>query len=111
VSSITSQASTPASEAATLQALTIQAIDTLDADITSNKTTLADGILSSIQIYNRQALSIFPLLSSGQKTSLASMCAQQASLLEPDLHVLPESVQMDGMLVMAGFNAIQDAAK
>jgi hypothetical protein len=102
---------TPPSEVAVmgLQNLTMQAANALDGAISSRNTSSTNSALDTLQGYHSQILSAFPRLSLSQKTSLAQSCDQQVSLLEPDLHILPENAHMDGLLVLAGCDAIKDA--
>lgn len=105
------QASTPNTKAVALRDRMTQAFAGFDAALAGGNTTSARSVLHAIQDYQRQVLSLFPWLSSAEKISLARTCAEQSGIFEINLHVLAEDDQLDGMMVLAGCDAIQDGAK
>jgi hypothetical protein len=98
-------------KSATLQSLLVKEFSDFDVAVSGNKTFLAEDILNFIQDYQRQTLLLFPSLSTARKSSLIRTCLDQTRFLEADLALLPESDQLNGMLVQAGCQSMQDATQ
>lgn len=108
-STIVDQAETPDAKADVLQKLITQTFTDLDNALANANTD--DNYLDVLQNYQRQALVLWPQLSSDKKTSLAYACATQLSSFGTNLYKLPQDKLMDGMLVLAGCNAIVEGAE
>lgn len=80
-----------------------------DTMISQKQMDAAGNDLLALQDYQQRALALWSQLSAAQKTALTAVCTATASMLEADLHLLPESKQLDGMLVASGCQALQDA--
>lgn len=80
----------------------------LDEALGRNATASVSSHLNALQEYQRQALSLLPQLSPSQKKTLAQTCADHMPVLETNLHRMIEADQLDGMLVLAGCNALTE---
>ncbi|HEY5695703.1 MAG TPA: hypothetical protein VIQ80_02615, partial [Candidatus Saccharimonadales bacterium] len=92
---------------APLQTSTAQHVAALDSAVSKNDTTKSQSALTSLQGAQQQILSSFPHLTTPQKQAFAKSCQQQLPILEPAVTLLPENNQVDGLLVLAGCDAIQ----
>lgn len=107
----TDHPSSPDMRAATLQHHIVEIFSQFDTAVARHDFTETPRTLNRLQDYYRQILFIFRQLSPAQQLSLRLTCQQQAGPLEADLALLPENYQMDGLLVKAECEAIQDAAE
>lgn len=92
-----------------LQSLLVQAFTELDKALIHRAPI--EKYLNALQSYQKQVLGLFPQLPASQKTILAKTCADQMPMFEAAMHTMPEHNRMDGLLVHAGCDAIQDAAR
>lgn len=105
------QASTPADQANSLRFAADTAFVRLATAVADHNFTEAASYLHALQSYQRESLLLLPDLSSAEKSSLLQVCANHVASLEATLHVLPEENQMDGMLVKAGCDAMQEVTQ
>ena len=105
-----STAGTPDTGADELQKLMARAFVEFDAALARNNVAAARNHLNELQNYQRHILFLVKQLSPAWKVSLANVCAEQADMFRTNLYLLPESDQLDGMIVTAGCDAIREAA-
>lgn len=105
-----SQADTPAEQVIRLKSAIDTAFADLDSILASRNFTETASYLHALQNYQHESLLLLPNLSPAEKASLAQACADHANNFEAILHILPEDSQMDGMLVAAGCDAMQEGA-
>lgn len=92
---------------APLQTSLNQNANALGTAVSKNDTTKSQSILNSLQGYHQQILTSFPQLTTAQKQSFSQSCQQQLPVLGPAITLLPESDLADGLMVLAGCEAIQ----
>jgi hypothetical protein len=105
------QASTPEAKAAALQSLMTKGFIEFDAAAADKDDTSAKTILNTLQEYHRQILSLWPQVPSAQKASLAQACTEHSGIFGTNLYLLAERDQLDGLLVLAGCDAIRDGIR
>ncbi|MFA5004336.1 MAG: hypothetical protein WC498_03625 [Candidatus Saccharimonadales bacterium] len=101
-------------QVANFNTMAAQATKTLDVILDSSDKkddSASAGLLSGLQRSHQQILNGIDQLTPIQKRSVVQSCTQQLMVLEPDFYVLPESGQLDGLLALAGCEAIQSTAQ
>ncbi|MDN5274987.1 MAG: hypothetical protein JWP06_888 [Candidatus Saccharibacteria bacterium] len=93
------------------QANITQTFAQFDESLSRGDTNVAEVALTMLRSYQQQVLILLPRLSIDRKVSLARICSENRDIFETDLHILPEHDQMDGMLVLAGCQAIEGGAR
>jgi hypothetical protein len=96
---------------AELQNLSSQAARKIGTLLTSKDDGTLSANLTSLQQYQRQILSLMPQLSLAQKTAVSQATTEQSGLITAKLYLLPSDLQMDGLVVQAGYQAIRDTAQ
>lgn len=94
-----------------LQSFTNAAVKKINDTASEKDTDSLRAALASLQDYQRQILTLLPSLTPLQKASIAYTAGQQTTLLDTRLHQLSPTLEMDGLFVQAGYEAIQETAK
>jgi hypothetical protein len=98
---------TPEMQAAQLLTSSSNIFATFQGSLAKKDMPGLENQLALMQKYQQQILMLLPRLSSPQKTLLIQVYANQANVFAMQIHQLPESLQMDGLLVQAGYKVIQ----
>jgi hypothetical protein len=106
--STAAEAGTPTEKVIALLALSSQTTNAFDKAVDNKDMATAGGLLRDIQVLDRQMLALLPQVPKAQQMAAAQGCEAQTTIVQTNLYVLPESVQMDGVMAMAGCNAIKD---
>ena len=93
-----------------LQTQSNQAANHFDTFILGRQPDLAGPDLITLGNSNRSLLSALAGLTPERRQAAADSCAAQSLFLESDLHILPEALQMDGLLALASCQAIENPA-
>lgn len=102
---------TPSNEPSVLQQNLSLGFTTFDTLLTNHDLQASRTTLTALQKNQQHILAILPNLPADQKAAFAAICTSNAAIFDANLHLLPEADQMDGMIVVAGCNAIQAGAQ
>jgi hypothetical protein len=101
------QAESPAQKAAALHNLISQSFTNIDKTVSIKDHVTVQNLLSELQSYQRQALSLWPKLASDQKLNLAQACTEHDSAFRANIYAMPEEYQFDTTIARASCDALQ----